>query len=86
MNAGGKGCDVPGVSSQGSVMQRIEAIIIGDGDISTRLQKNWKHVISLLADGIMQGRIPFRILEERVCVCVLLLCEPETSTTVSLHC
>lgn len=36
----GKGCDVPGVSSQGGVMQRIEAVVIGDGDIGTRLQKN----------------------------------------------
>lgn len=63
VNAGVKGRHLPGVPSQGSVMESVEAVIISDGDISTRLQKHREHVVSLLANGVMQGGITFRILK-----------------------
>lgn len=41
------------------MMQSIEPVIVGDGDISTSLQQHRQHVISLLAYGIMQRCVPF---------------------------
>ncbi len=38
--AGAGQCLIPGVSSQSSMMQSIESVIVGDGDISTGLQQH----------------------------------------------
>ena len=39
--SGGAGQNlIPGVPSQGSVMQSIEAVIVGDGDVSAGLQQH----------------------------------------------
>lgn len=54
---------IPGVSSQGGVMQGIEPVVICNGDICTRLQQHRQHVVSLFAYGIVQGCVPFRILK-----------------------
>lgn len=66
-------CLIPGVSSQGSVMQGIEPIIVGDGDVCTSLQQHRQHVISFLADSIVQGCVPLWILKAKPCVTSFLL-------------
>lgn len=53
---------VPRVPSQGSVMQGIEAVVVGDGDVSTGLQQHREHVVPLLADGVVQGCVSLRVL------------------------
>lgn len=53
----------PGVSSQGSMVEGVEPIVVGDGNISTWLQQHWQHVISLFAYGVVQRCVPFWILQ-----------------------
>lgn len=48
---------LPGVSTQGSMMQGIKPVVVGDGDIGTCLQQDGQHVIPFLAYGVMQGRV-----------------------------
>lgn len=45
------------------MVQGVEAIIVGDGDISTGLQQHRQHVISLLAYSVMQRCVPLGILK-----------------------
>jgi len=44
-------------------MQGVEAIIVGDGDVGASLQQHRQHVISLLADGVVQWRVALGILK-----------------------
>lgn len=43
-------------------MESIEAVVVGDGDVSAGFQQNRQHVIPLLADGIMERRVSLRVL------------------------
>lgn len=54
---------VPGVPSQRCVMKSVEAVVVGDGDVSAGLQQNGQHVVPLLADGVMERRVPLRVLQ-----------------------
>ena len=54
---------VPGIPSQGGVVQGVEAVVVGDGDVSAGLQQHRQHVVPLLADGVVQGRVSFRVLQ-----------------------
>lgn len=56
------GLIVPGVSSQGGVVQGVEAVVVGDGDVSASLQQHRQHVVSLLTDGVVQGGVALRVL------------------------
>merc|ERR1719394_1923131 len=44
-------------------MKGIEAIVVGQHDVSTVIQEQCQHVIPLLADGIMEWSISFTILK-----------------------
>lgn len=44
-------------------MEGVEAVVVGDGDIGTGLQQNGQHVVSLLADGVMERRVSLRVLQ-----------------------
>lgn len=54
---------IPRVPSQSSVVKRVEAIVVGNCDISTSFQEYREHVIPLLADGIMQRCVSLRVLQ-----------------------
>ena len=45
------------------MVQGVEAIVVGDGDVSAGLQQHGQHVITLLADGVVQGCVTLRVLQ-----------------------
>lgn len=54
---------VPGVPPQRRVMEGVEAVVVGDGDVGAGLQQNGQHVVSLLADGVVERRVSLRVLQ-----------------------
>lgn len=44
------------------MMESVEAVVVGDGDIGAGLQQNGQHVVSLLADGVVERRVSLRVL------------------------
>lgn len=62
LRAGEEGRGLPGVASKGRVMQDVETIVVGDNDVSHVFQQQRQHVVSLLADGVMQRSISLGIL------------------------
>lgn len=54
---------VPGVPPQRCVMESVEAVVVSDGDVSAGLQQNRQHVVPLLADGVVERCVSFRVLQ-----------------------
>lgn len=50
------------VAPQSSVVQAVEAIGVGDGDIHLGLHQQLHYVVTLLGDGIMKGCVTLSIL------------------------
>lgn len=44
-------------------MESVEAVVVGDGDVSAGLQQNRQHVVPLLADGVVERRVSLRVLQ-----------------------
>ena len=51
------------VASESCVVQTVEAIVVGGGDVRLRLHQQLYHVVTLLGNGVMKGRIPFQVLQ-----------------------
>ena len=47
-------------------MQRVEAVVVGDDDVSGVLEEECEHVVALLADGVVQRRVALAVLQTRV--------------------
>jgi hypothetical protein len=43
-------------------VQGVESIVVGQHNVCIVVQQQRQHVISLLRDGIVQGRVAFRVL------------------------
>jgi hypothetical protein len=43
-------------------VQGVESIVVGQHNVCVVVQQQRQHVISLLRDGIVQGRVAFRVL------------------------
>lgn len=54
---------VPGVPTQCSMVQGVEAVVVGDGDVGSGLQQHRQHVVPLLTDGVVQRCVALRILQ-----------------------
>lgn len=53
------------VPTQGGVVQTVEAVAIGHGDVDLcRFHQELHHVVTLLGNGVMEGRVALRILGE----------------------
>lgn len=45
------------VATQSSMVEDIEPVVVGNGDVCFTLHQQLYHIISLLGDGIMEGRV-----------------------------
>jgi hypothetical protein len=45
------------------MMKGVEAVVIGDGDVSGVFQEQCDHVVPLLADSVVQCCVSFRVLK-----------------------
>ena len=43
-------------------MEGIEAVVVGERDVGIVVDEEREHVVALLRDGIVQRRVPFRVL------------------------
>lgn len=53
-------------TSKCSMVNSIEAIVIGDGNVSIGVQKNGQHIVSFLANRVVKRGITLPILETGV--------------------
>lgn len=53
------------------MVKSIEAVVVGDGDICPGLQQHGQDVVTLLADGVVEGSVAFRVLGQRQLTSVL---------------
>ena len=52
----------PHVAPQGGVVQAVEAVAVGEGDVHLALHQQLHHVVALLRDGVVEGRVSVSIL------------------------
>lgn len=55
---------VPWVAAQRRVVQRVEAVIVGQRDVGAVVQQQRQHIVALLRNGVVQRRVAFRILKK----------------------
>jgi hypothetical protein len=48
------------------VVKRVEPVVVGDHDVCVPLEEEGEHVVPLLGDGVVQGRVALRILEKEM--------------------
>ena len=83
--------DKPWIATQSGVVQRVEAVIVCDGQVCMVFQEQGNHVIPLLADGVVEWGIPLRILNTRHKINKLIfrimkiICSNNVSTFL-IHC
>ena len=46
------------------MVEGVEAVVVGEGDVGPVVQQQGQDVVPLLADGIVQGRVPLVVLRE----------------------
>jgi hypothetical protein len=47
------------------MMERVEAVVVGQHDVCVVVQKQRQHVVALLRYGVVQWRVAFRILQQQ---------------------
>ncbi len=52
------------VPPQGCMVQAVEAVAVGEGDVHLCLQQELDHVVSLLRDGVVEGCVTISILDK----------------------
>lgn len=48
------------------MVQRVEAVVVGERDVSRVVQQQRQHVVPLLGYGVMQGRVTLGVLQAGV--------------------
>ena len=44
------------------MVERVEAVVVGDHDVGVLVEEQGEHVVALLRDGVVQRSVTFRIL------------------------
>ena len=47
------------------MVERVEAVVVGDHDVGVLVEEQGQHVVALLGDGVVQRSVALRILNER---------------------
>lgn len=55
---------VPCIATECSLVQRIEAVAVGEGHVRAVLQQQRHHVVALLRDGVVQRRVALAVLKQ----------------------
>ena len=45
------------------MVERVEAVVVGDHDVGVLVEKEGEHVVALLGDGVVKRRVTLRILD-----------------------
>ncbi len=56
---------LPRVPPERGVVERVEAVVVGDHDVCAPLQQQRQHVVTLLGDGVVQRGVALGILQKR---------------------
>ena len=56
---------LPWISAERRVVEGVEAIVVGEGDVSRMVQQQRQHVIALLGYGVVERRVALRVLRQR---------------------
>ena len=56
---------LPRVTPESRVVQRVEAVIVGDHDIGVPLQEEGEHVVPLFRYGVVEWGVALRVLRRR---------------------
>ena len=48
------------------MVERVEAVVVGDHDVGVLVEEQGQHVVALLRDGVVQWRVTFRILNAQM--------------------
>lgn len=56
---------LPWISAEGRVVERVEAVVVGDHDVCVLVEEQGKHVVALLGDGVVKRRVTFGILHRK---------------------
>ena len=44
------------------MVQRVEAVVVGDHDVGVSVQQQAEHIVAFFGDGVVQRRIALRVL------------------------
>ena len=58
--------NLPRISSECGVVQRVEPIVVGDHDVGVAVQQEAEHVVPLLGDCIVQRSVAFGVLKRKL--------------------
>ena len=47
------------------MVERVEAVVVGDHDVGVLVEEQGKHVVALLGDGVVKRRVTFGILHRK---------------------
>ena len=53
---------LPWVSAERGVVERVEAVVVGDHDVGVLVEEEGEHVVALLGDGVVQRSVALRVL------------------------
>lgn len=56
---------LPWISAESRVVERVEAVVVGDHDVGVLVEEQGKHVVALLGDGVVKRRVTFGILHRK---------------------
>lgn len=53
----------PGVASESGMVKRVEAVVVGQGDVCVVVEQKGEHVVALFADRVVNRSIAFAVLQ-----------------------
>ena len=55
---------LPWVSPERGVVERVEAVVVGEHEVCRAVEQQGQHVVTLLGDGVVHGSVALRVLQE----------------------
>ncbi|KAJ3653724.1 hypothetical protein Zmor_012961 [Zophobas morio] len=57
---------LPWISTESGMVEGIESVIVGQGDIGVMIQQQRQHIVPFLRNCVMEGRVTFQILRTKI--------------------